>query len=865
MTSRPCPPRRGLSALAAALLLLAPPAHAETDADAIDLGTLTVSGIRPSLASAQRRKREAAGVVDAIVAEEIGKLPDRSIGEALSRVTGVQIARDRGEGGTVAVRGLTQLEATLNGREIFTAGWGRNLDFNDLPAELVAGIDVHKSVSAERIEGGIGGTIDLRTYRPFDFAGRRLAVTAGAIHGDLADETRGRLSLLASDRWRTRAGEVGALLSLSTQQRPWREDQKSTGAPTPRDDLIAGRTLLVPNGSSETTSRGLRERNALDLVLQWRPNDALELYAEATGGELRTDQDSYQLNASTSSTFLIDSLARFPASDDLQRITWSDAPISILSFARDTVDRTGQLAAGGRWVGDALTLSADLSRTESRNELLFAGPFLAADAARFSQDLAGDLPATAVSGTDLLDPANLRYTGIAYRYRPFRGDLTAARLDGEYFLDLGPLESIEAGLRLARRGADNAPGLIFADASVSGIGAADRPGYLIANPYPTLLPGEGASSIGHYRVGDPTLPWASEALRQQFGITTPIAASGDPLGVWRVHEETRAGYLKANFAGRVLPVDGNLGVRVVTTREALSGHQSRPGDGSVEPIAIDHRYTDTLPSLNLRYRLGGGWQLRAALARSITRPDFNQLSPSLSLLQNSLDPTLNQGSAGNPELQPVRADNLDLAIERYLGPTTALHATLFAKRVDGFVVNESNPELHDGALYQVSRPYNANHAEIRGLELGWQHFFDRLPGGLRGFGVQANYTYIDSTTFDATLGTDVPLQNLSRHSANLVGLYERGPLSARLAYNWRDDFLSGVTNLVGVGALPIYTEGYGWLDGSLSWRARDDLTLTLAAGNLLGTVRRAYYGTRNHPQSSWLNDTRLSLSVTARF
>ena len=165
----------------------------------------------------------------------------------------------------------------------------------------------------------------------------------------------------------------------------------------------------------------------------------------------------------------------------------------------------------------------------------------------------------------------------------------------------------------------------------------------------------------------------------------------------------------------------------------------------------------------------------------------------------------------------------------------------------------------------MSRPQNANIADIKGVEVGYQQFYDFLPGWLSGLGLQANYTYVDSETLDSTLGEKVPLQNLSKNSVNLIGMYEKGRVSARLAYNWRDKFLSGVTNVVGVGALPIYTKAYGWLDASLAYRYSDKVTFALEGLNLLRTVRTSYYGVETRPQSSWANDLQLGASVTVRF
>ncbi len=136
---------------------------------------------------------------------------------------------------------------------------------------------------------------------------------------------------------------------------------------------------------------------------------------------------------------------------------------------------------------------------------------------------------------------------------------------------------------------------------------------------------------------------------------------------------------------------------------------------------------------------------------------------------------------------------------------------------------------------------------------------------MKGFGTQANYTYIDSETPSRILGQKVPLQNLSKHSYNLVGMYENGPFSARIAYNWRDTFLSGVSNIVGVGALPVYTRGYGWLDASVGYRINKHFSFTIEGMNLLSTLRSSYFGVETRPQSVWANDLQVGATMSVRF
>lgn len=824
------------------------------------LERVVVTGMRASAESAQERKRQASGIVDGVVAADIHKLPDLGVGDAVQRITGVQVARDRGEGTAFAVRGLSQVETLLNGREVFTAGSGRTLDLSDFPSEMLSAIDVHKTASADQLEGGLGGSIDLRTRRPLDFAGDATVLSARRLHGHLVRRSADQASAMLSRRTRADdGGEFGLLVNLVAQDRAWREDLKGTGAPVGRTDLVPGTTVFAPSGTSETVSLGTRRRLGGSALLQWRPAPATELYAEAHAAELRTRQDSHQVNVSAGSGFVPGSVALFDGTSDLRSITWTNAPVSLLSFARDTLDRTRQLAVGGRHDSDRWRWSADLSHTKSVNRLFFSGPFHAATAAEFHHDLSGRVPSTAVAGTDLLDPANLRVTGLAYRVRPFEGSLSAARVDGAWQAGGGLLDSLAFGWRRADRRADNTPGLVFGDVAVSGLTAADVPGRVLPTPFGDFLDGR-APSVGNFLIGDLRDARDPAALRQAYGVTAALPTAGDPLGVWGIRERSNAFYLRADWAVPARRIDGQLGLRGVHTRVRLHGFRTLTG-GGVAPLQADSTGTDWLPSATLRRALPNGWQWRAAASRTVTRPNFDQLSPSLRLLRNPVDPALNQGASGNPELQPVRSHNLDLALERLADPANAVALTLFWKRVDGFVANASLPEVYDGETYLVSRPYNSDPARVRGAEASWQHFLD---GAWRGLGVQANYTFVDSRTPDRRLAREVPLQNLSRHSLNLIGLYEHGPWSARLAWNWRSEFLSGVSSVVGLGVQPVYTRGHGWVDGAIAWKVHERVTVALEGSNLTRTLRRADLGTPTRPQSAWVNDRQLGVSLSVR-
>ncbi|HEY0944689.1 MAG TPA: TonB-dependent receptor, partial [Opitutaceae bacterium] len=444
-------------------------------------------------------------------------------------------------------------------------------------------------------------------------------------------------------------------------------------------------------------------------------------------------------------------------------------------------------------------------------------------------------------------------------------------LDGTYNLNGNFFHTLMAGVRYAERFASNKPGLIFADFNYP---VAERPSAtlfpeLISTNTAGFFPYTGTPSIRNYMTGVLDGTRDAAAYRSQFGITTPLPESASPLTLWDIDETTTAAYLLARFKAGRLPLEGNIGIRAVRTEEAVSGSRTIPATSTTPqttgPIDIDTSYDDYLPSLNTRYSLRDDLFLKFSASKTLTRPDFGQMSPSLTLVPNPIDPALNQGSAGNPELSPIKADNYDLALEKYFSPANYVYATLFYKDVDGFIISSAATEVYDGVPYLITRPRNANAAKIKGFELGYTQFLDFLPEPFRNFGVQANYTYVDSETPNATLGIDTPLPNLSKHSYNVIAMYETKKLSARVAYNWRDKFLSGQANIANVGRIPFYTKDYGWLDASISYAFSDHFTLSIEGTNLTRTKRISYYGVETRPQNVYINDRQVSASITMKF
>ena len=205
----------------------------DTQSEADDIEVIQVSGIRGSLNKGLNIKRQSFQVVDAIVAEDIGKFPDNNVVEALQRVTGIQVTdRGAGEVNTVSIRGLTDVTTTVNGRQIFTAA-GRSVALADIPAALLESVDVYKTRSASQVGSGIAGQIDIKTQRPFNFDGSKVVVSARGIYQEQAEELDPNVSVLASNRWESNIGEFGALVNVSYGETNYRDQNIAAGAMVP--------------------------------------------------------------------------------------------------------------------------------------------------------------------------------------------------------------------------------------------------------------------------------------------------------------------------------------------------------------------------------------------------------------------------------------------------------------------------------------------------------------------------------------------------------------------------------------------------------------------------------------------------------
>jgi TonB-dependent receptor len=374
-----------------------------------------------------------------------------------------------------------------------------------------------------------------------------------------------------------------------------------------------------------------------------------------------------------------------------------------------------------------------------------------------------------------------------------------------------------------------------------------------------------AETGGNYGMNQFYAPCMDYLLDNTGDIRQAIRGDRDPRpdnpqSFFSDQEKTSAVYLKTNFGFDAwsLPIDGTAGVRYVKTKQRISGYSAR--DGVLSPTTVSSTTNDVLPSLSMRAHFRQDLIGRLSASKAIERAPFADYNPGLALYPSTTT-TLATGTAGNPDLKPQESRNVDVALEWYFAPAGSITGTLFQHDYDNYLRRSSRPEVHDGDTYNVSRPYNAVEGKLKGAELAYQQFYTQLPGWLGGLGMQANVTWMDGGLAEAD-GTINTFAGMSKLSANLVGLYEYGKWSARLAYSWRDKF----TAEYNYRALPynIVVDPLKTLDASVSYKLTDNLTLTLDGSNLLDQSYHDYHSVPQLPRDVRRYDRVVGLALRWR-
>lgn len=862
-------------------------AQSPAAAGSSDANAIVVTGQRRALQSARNIKKNSDQIVDTIVASDIGKLPDIAVSDTAARIPGIQVTRERGEADRVLLRGLDRAyyTTTYNSREIFTAET-RSVALQDFPSGAISALEAFKTSTANLIEPGIAGLINVRSRRPFDFKGFEVNGSFWAMYPRQSREWTPNGNIMVTDRWRVGDGEMGALLNFSYTKLHYLDSVIENAyfvAPGP-----AGTRL--PDWPRIEYDEATRTRPSLNGALQWRPTPELELYAEGLWQGFRHEIQDRHFEQPIWGGQTYTNIVVQPDTNLVQSGTVFN-PRRGEGWQGGTYNKTNtyQFAVGGRWDHGPLRVTGDVARTdstftgstESVDYVLCGDAFNCGQTVNFTIGAPGDIPSFELVGFDAANPANYSYRGLFEEAQQAKGKDWQSRLDFEYEVGNSFLPKIEWGVRYVDRDASRQYGSRYNDSR--------RGTPISAVPLDYELFGRGFRGADNPPSPITWLAPTYSSIRQNLselrlfsGYPSGDPPPYDPLSSFKANEKSLAGYAQLNYEFGI--VDGHIGVRGVHANRKLEGTRRLAGVNT----AVDQTDKETywLPNIDARIKFTPELQLRLAATKTRTRPQFGDLNPSISIGQppSGCDPLVTicqtPGRGGNPNLRDLKSNNYDASLEYYFSRTGFASVAGFDHELRGFVTPSSFsvPGLEAGGFpVQVYAPINSGKGHVRGFEAQVNTFFDfgGVPDWLRSFGVQANVTHVtasakyprpicpavtvgqtpppcsDNPNDPRALTSDPndlitrPLLFVSKWSYNIIGMFERGPASVRLAYNkrspyWADwseraDFSSGGQPYV----LRQRIHEPGRLDLSASYTFMDRFTLFGDWTNILSRPQKA--------------------------
>ncbi|MEO5630180.1 MAG: TonB-dependent receptor [Thermomonas sp.] len=914
-------------ALASATMLLMAQAHAQTapavdqteqDApakkkadDAKNLDKVTVVGIRGGIERAIDTKKNATSIVEAVSAEDIGKLPDVSIAESIARLPGLAAQRVAGRAQVISVRGLSPDFATtlLNGRELVSTGDNRSVEFDQYPSELMAGVTVYKTPDAALIGQGLSGTLDMRTVRPLDYdkpvlalSGRLSRNSLGSAANADADGNRFNVSYIGQSASRS----FGYVIGYSHQDTPIQENQVGLYEPWQkigdnwRPGVPAG--TFYSDGIKALRRTGYTKRDGLLASLEFRPSDAWistidafhsEDKQESTANQFEVNLGDYnggygrinitnpQINGNN--TFTGGTAANlYP----LVRGMYNDRKDTINAFGWKNEFFTGAV----KLVADVSYSKADRKELSLENNTqLTPAPQLDTLNLMFTSDGFSQLN----PGRDYSDASKLLLRGTIYgsgygKTPMVTDEMTSVRLGATFPAPAGMswLTDIDVGVNYADRSkAKRQP--------EGNINVGAQGDTAIGSEFQYGLVDLGFAGVGY-------IPsWNVPGAVAKYMTFNPVEDLNYLIPkAWTVNEKITTGYLRANLDSTwgSVPVRGNIGVQVQHVDQSSDSNyfdDSRPAGQKVQPISKGKTYTDVLPSLNLAFSLSDDQTLRFALAKQVARPRVDQLRSSLEFgVDFSKTPGKPGAGGGNPELDPWKANALDISYEKYFGTKAYLAAAYFYKDLTSYIYTQTRDgydftDLLVGYVLPAgvttkpqntgnySAPFNGQGGKLQGLELTASLPFNLWSQALDGFGIVASASFTDSSikirdpeSASSVGGGDISLPGLSKSVYNFTAYYENNGFEARINNRRRSDFIGEIGNFDGARTLR-YVVGenitdaqVGYSFGEGSWKG---LGVQLQVSNLTDSSYRTYAGTKDRPLENIKWGRTVLLGVSYKF
>ncbi len=867
--------------LGSALLLVAGSgtAWAQAADDAAASDEIVVTGFKASLDRAAEIKKVNSGVVEAISAEDIGKLPDVSIADSLARLPGVTAQRLEGRDQRLSIRGLgPDLGVTLlNGREQVTVGDNRGVEYDQYPSEFFKNVVVYKSAQADLIPAGISGTVDLRMLRPLAQKGRVIAVQArGQANGQKSlNPDSPRYGFRGSATYVDKFADdtLGIAIGLSASHAP-SQDERYNAWGFPNASEVGG--ALILGGAKPYVQSNLLKRYGVVGTVEYAPSDNFHTTIDVLYSKFKETQHlrgiEFPLNPGWGSG------ATITRSTVSNGFTTGATYTGVHAVQRNDLNQRDATNLSAGWnavVGLSdkinLTLDASYSRAKRTDFLLEtytgfgynqAGP---GDTVTITQQPNGifrivptlNYTNTGAGGVGITDPRGWGYNGTTavvqagFLNRPnFKDELKALRasLDGE--IGSGILEGWEIGGNYSERKKTSAFKSFFLCPRGGGTNCT------VASGTPTFVPVPAGALVGKNisldYLGVPAILTLDPLYL--FNNTLNPVFDNRPVSLVRdnsVKEKILTGYamLKIDGDAGSKPLKGSIGVQVVHSKQSSTGSLSRFTGGvlTVVPTSGSSSYTDILPSAALSLEIMPNTFIKWGAARTMVRARLDQLrinsefNADLSRL-GSQDPanSVFSSSGGNIALRPYKSDNFDLSIERYFAKSGYISVSAYFKSLNDYVnandsfigdfsdaVSTLSPAQRAAVgttLGRVSGPTNKGKGDLEGIEGTLSLPFASLTDALDGFGFFGSASYTQSNIKLGRNATAITLPGLSKYVANASLYFEKAGFQVRGSYRYRSSFLGEVA---GLSANPDFrkAKAEGILDAQIGYEFQPGSTL----------------------------------------
>ena len=863
-----------------------------------DTTTVVVTGIRKGIQDAISAKKKNSQIIEAVSAEDIGKLPDASIAESIARLPGIAAQRTNGRAQTLSVRGLgpDYTLTTLNGREQVSTNDNRSVEFDQYPSELISQVLVYKTPNAGMVAQGLAGTADLETVRPLSFGKRAFAVNIrGEANSEKAaiggmKDTGSRYSAMYIDQFANKT--IGLALGYAHTDSPYQTTKKeSWGFPTCGACLPANQGLLITGGEKDAVDSSNLTRDGFMGVLEFKPNDQLHVTLDGYHSDFNELQriarmeyplawgaNQLQPGYTTGNGFVnhgvftgvntvvenyinqrkakLDSFganATYELNDNWSLL----ADISTSKVVRDDilVESTAGTGANGSGTKDTITFDQNPDGTTTLKGIQ--------DYSDFSKVFLTDPGGW---GGPVANRAG--YVKVPH----IEDEIKAVKLAASRKLGSGVLGGIFSDVSFGYNHTEHTKSKIGIEGYLGLKGTSAQ--VVVPDAYRT-----GTTDASFLGSNSGMISYDSLGLYQSgFFNFVEDTTTGSLQKTWKVKEKIDYAYIKADIdtTWNDIPVTGNIGLMSEHADQRATSLYTT-GNGAYSTVTAGTAYTDLLPSMSLNFALQNNTTLRIGAGTTVARPRMDDMAAGTgySVTVDGSNPgqdTANghpvywHGGGGNPMLKPWKANNFDVSLEHYFGRKGYISGALFYKNITTFIFNKTTVHDYTGVALPSycaapaactlaagqreglsSQQDNGSGGWIKGMEFTAQIPGEILWAPLDGFGVYASASL--NASHVNPLGTPIAIPGLSKKVINTTIYYEKYGFSARISNRYRGDFLGEVPNYTNtlenqmVHSESVYDAqlGYSFSDGVLK-----GVSVSLSGSNLTNEPFILYQGTPDH-------------------